>query len=299
VLFEGVELYGRETKNTATLERYGRGTPDDWLERHLYAKHNLLGVSLMLVIDLLLFGPIGLTIWAVQMLWIPFFAAGVINGIGHYWGYRNFAPNDTSNNIVPWGILIGGEELHNNHHAYATSAKLSNQWWEFDLGWLYIRLLETLGLARVRRVAPKIRFDPTKRRCDAGTVQAVITHRYQVLATFARSLKQTALEEIRPLQARATLGLRESRALQLIQQGWQRDAETLPEPERIALKRALDASTVLRTLYAMRQELAALWSRSTASKEQLVDQLEDWCRRAEESGIRALQEFSRTLRCYD
>jgi stearoyl-CoA desaturase (delta-9 desaturase) len=299
VLFEGVELYGRETKNTATLERYGRGTPDDWLERHLYAKYNLLGVSLMLVIDLLLFGPIGLTIWAVQMLWIPFFAAGVINGIGHYWGYRNFAPNDTSNNIVPWGILVGGEELHNNHHAYATSAKLSSQWWEFDLGWLYIRLLEMLGLARVRRVAPKIRFDPTKQRCDAGTVQAVLTHRYQVLATFARSLKQTALEEIRPLQARATLGLRESRALQLIQQGWQRDAETLPEPERVALKRALDASTVLRTLYAMRQELAALWSRSTASKEQLVDQLEDWCRRAEESGIRALQEFSRTLRCYD
>jgi stearoyl-CoA desaturase (Delta-9 desaturase) len=299
VLFEGVELYGRETKNTATLERYGRGTPDDWLERHLYAKHNLLGVSLMLVIDLLLFGPIGLTIWAVQMLWIPFFAAGVINGIGHYWGYRNFAPNDTSNNIVPWGILIGGEELHNNHHAYATSAKLSNQWWEFDLGWLYIRLLETLGLARVRRVAPKIRFDPTKRRCDAGTVQAVITHRYQVLATFARCLKQTALAEIRTLQARATLGLRESRALQVIQQGLQRDPDTLPEPERVALKRALDASTVLHTLYAMRQELAALWSRSTASKEQLVKQLEGWCQRAEESGILALQEFSQKLRCYD
>jgi stearoyl-CoA desaturase (Delta-9 desaturase) len=299
VLFEGVELYGRETKNTATLERYGRGTPDDWLERHLYAKHNLLGVSLMLVIDLLLFGPIGLTIWAVQMLWIPFFAAGVINGIGHYWGYRNFAPNDTSKNIVPWGILIGGEELHNNHHAYATSAKLSNQWWEFDLGWLYIRLLETLGLARVRRVAPKIRFDPTKRRCDAGTVQAVITHRYQVLATFARSLKQTVLAEIRPLQARATLGLRESRALQVIQQGLQRDPDTLPEPERVALKRALDASAVLHTLYAMRQELAALWGRSTASKEQLVKQLEGWCQRAEESGILALQEFSQKLRCYD
>jgi stearoyl-CoA desaturase (Delta-9 desaturase) len=299
VLFEGVELYGRETKNTATLERYGRGTPDDWLERHLYAKHNLLGVSLMLVIDLLLFGPIGLTIWAVQMLWIPFFAAGVINGIGHYWGYRNFAPNDTSNNIVPWGILIGGEELHNNHHAYATSAKLSNQWWEFDLGWLYIRLLETLGLARVRRVAPKIRFDPTKRRCDAGTVQAVITHRYQVLATFARCLKQTALAEIRTLQARATLGLRESRALQVIQQGLQRDPDTLPEPERVALKRALDASAVLHTLYAMRQELAALWGRSTASKEQLVKQLEGWCQRAEESGILALQEFSQKLRCYD
>jgi stearoyl-CoA desaturase (delta-9 desaturase) len=173
VLFEGTELYRKEAKETATLERYGHGTPDDGLERRLYARHSRLGVSLMLMIDLILFGPIGLTLWAVQMLWVPFFAAGVINGIGHYWGYRNFAPNDTSQNIVPWGLLICGEELHNNHHAYATSAKLSSQWWEFDLGWLYIRALETLGLARVRRVAPKIRFDPTKRRCDAETLRAV------------------------------------------------------------------------------------------------------------------------------
>ena len=299
VLFEGTELYRREAKETATLQRYGHGTPDDGLERRLYAKHSRLGVSLLLVIDLLLFGPIGLTFWAVQMLWVPFFAAGVINGIGHYWGYRNFASNDASENIVPWGLLICGEELHNNHHAYATSAKLSSQWWEFDLGWLYIRILETLGLAKVRRVAPKIRFDPTKRHCDAGTVMAVITHRYQVLATFARCLKQTTLEEIRGLQARATLGLRESRALRAIQHGLQRDAENLPEPERVALERALQASTVLRSLYSMRQELTALWSRSTASKEQLVNQLEVWCQRAEESGILALQEFSRKLRCYD
>ena len=299
VLFEGVELYRREARKTATLERYGHGTPDDGLERHLYAKHSGFGIGLMLIIDLILLGPIGLTLWAVQMLWIPFFAAGVINGIGHYWGYRNFAPNDTSKNIVPWGLLICGEELHNNHHAYATSAKLSSQWWEFDLGWLYIRILETLGLAKVRRVAPPLHFDPTKQRCDAGTLQAILTHRYQVLATFAHGLKQTALEEIRTLQARATLEMRESRALHVIQQGLQRDAENLPEPERIALERALHASPVLRRLYAMRQELAALWSRSTASKEQLVHQLEDWCQRAEESGILALQEFSRKLRGYD
>jgi len=299
VLFEGTELYRRGARNAATLERYGHGTPDDGLERHLYAKHSRLGVSLMLMIDLILFGPIGLTLWAVQMLWVPFFAAGVINGIGHAWGYRNFAPNDASRNIVPWGLLICGEELHNNHHAYATSAKLSSQWWEFDLGWLYIRALETLGLAKVRRVAPKIHFDLTKRRCDAETLRAVITHRYQVLAMFARCLKQTALEEIRRLQASATLGLRESRALQAVQHGLQRDAENLPEPERVALERALQASTVLRTAYSMRQDLAALWSRSTASKEQLVNQLEVWCQRAEESGIFALQEFSRKLRCYD
>jgi stearoyl-CoA desaturase (delta-9 desaturase) len=299
VLFEGTELYRAESKNAETLEKYGHGTPDDWIERKLYSKHTVLGISIMLMIDLALFGPIGLTIWAVQMLWIPFFAAGVINGIGHYWGYRKFAPNDTSTNIVPWGILIGGEELHNNHHAYVTSAKLSSKWWEFDIGWMYIRVLETLGLAKVRKVAPKIRFNLAKTRCDAETLQAVITHRYHVLAKFAKSLKQTAVEEIRNLRARAVPGLKDSRALEAVKHWLQRDAGELPEKERAALDQALHSSKVLSTIYSMRQDLAALWSRSTASKDQLVKQLEDWCRRAEESGISALQEFSRMLRRYD
>lgn len=205
VLFEGIELYRIEARNAATLERYGHGTPDDGIERNLYATHSRLGVGVMLAIDLVLFGPIGLTIWAVQMLWIPFFAAGVVNGVGHYWGYRNFAPNDASKNIVPWGILIGGEELHNNHHAYAASAKLSSQWWELDIGWMYIRILELLRLAKVRRVAPKIRFNASKTRCDVDTVQAVITHRYAVLAGFAKSLKKTAVAEIRNLRLALTI----------------------------------------------------------------------------------------------
>jgi stearoyl-CoA desaturase (delta-9 desaturase) len=298
VLFEGTELYRAESKNAETLEKYGHGTPDDWIERKLYSKHPVLGISIMLLIDLAMFGPIGLTIWAVQMLWIPFFAAGVINGIGHYWGYRKFAPNDTSKNIVPWGIVIGGEELHNNHHAYVTSAKLSSTWWEFDIGWMYIRILEALRLAKVRRLAPEIRFNPAKIRCDAQTLQAIITHRYHVLATFAKSLKRTAVEEIRSLRARAISGLEESRALEVVKHGLQRDAEELPEKERAALDQALHSSTVLRTIYSMRQELTAMWSRSAASTEQLVTQLEDWCRRAEESGITALQEFSWKLRRY-
>jgi stearoyl-CoA desaturase (delta-9 desaturase) len=299
VLFEGTELYRAEAKNSETLEKYGHGTPDDWIERKLYEKHVVLGISIMLLIDLILFGPIGLTIWGVQMLWIPFFAAGVINGIGHYWGYRKFATQDTSTNIVPWGILIGGEELHNNHHAYVTSAKLSSKWWEFDIGWMYIRVMETLGLAKVRKLAPRIRFNLAKTRCDAETLQAVITHRYHVLAKFAKSLKQTAVEEIRNLRTRAIPGLKDSRALDAVKHWLQRDAEELPEKERAALDQALHSSMVLRTIYSMRQELAALWSRSSASREQLVKQLEDWCRRAEESGISALQEFSRKLRCYD
>ncbi len=299
VLFEGTELYRLEAANAATLEKYGHGTPTDRIERKLYAKYSWLGIGLMLGIDLALFGPIGLTIWAVQMLWIPFFAAGVINGIGHYWGYRCFAPNDASRNIVPWGILIGGEELHNNHHAYAASARLSNQWWEFDIGWMYIRILERLRLAKVRKVAPGIHYNPSKTRCDIDTLQAVITHRYAVLAKFARSLRWTAAQEIRKLRASVIPELKGSKALHAVKHGLRGDVGELPETERAVLDLALRSSTVLSTIYSMRGDLIALWSRSTASKEQLVKQLEDWCRRAEDSGIGALREFSRTLRCYD
>ncbi|MBK5967907.1 MULTISPECIES: DesA family fatty acid desaturase [Thiorhodovibrio] len=295
VLFDGVDLYRRESAVAGTLERYGQGTPDDAIERHLYTRHSNLGLGLMLVIDLALFGPIGLTVWAVQMLWIPFFAAGVINGIGHYWGYRRFAPNDASRNIVPWGILVAGEELHNNHHAYATSAKLSNQWWEIDLGWLYIRLLEVLGLAKVRRVAPKLRIDPTKQHCDAGTLQAVITHRYAVLARFVDSLKPTVKQEVRQRQVGATLGLGDKKTLQAVQSGLQRGAENLPETQRMIFEQALAASPPLRRLYAMRQELVALWGRSNASREQLVEQLESWLQQAETSRVIALQQFSKRL----
>lgn len=299
VLLEGAELYRKESSNTATMEQYGHHTPDDWLERNIYVKHSVLGLVIMLAINLVLFGPIGLTMWAVQMLWIPFFAAGVINGIGHYWGYRNFAPYDASRNIFPWGLLIGGEELHNNHHAYISSARFSSRWWEFDIGWMYIRILELLHLAKVRRIAPKICYDTSKSDCDADTLQAVITHRYDVLAKFARSLHGTAVEEIRGLRARGMPGFHDYRALNAVKHCLQRDASELPENERVALEQALDFSPVLSVIYSMRQDLIALWSRSSASTEQLVNQLEDWCRRAEKSGIGALREFSRTLRCYD
>ena len=299
VLLEGAELYRMESRKAETLERYGRGTPDDWIERTLYARHSALGVSLMLVIDLALFGPIGLTMWAVQMLWIPIFAAGVINGIGHYWGYRNFAPSDASRNIVPWGVLIGGEELHNNHHAYPSSARFSSRWWEFDVGWLYIRMLEILRLAEVRIVAPPVCYSAKKTHCDAATLQAVITHRYEVLARFASTLRLTVIEEIRRLKTGTTPELPESGALTAVKHWLQRDANALPEMERAVLEQALRSSPVLSTIDAMRQDLKAVWSRSTASSDQLVTQLEDWCRRAERSGIDALRDFSRTLRRYD
>lgn len=290
VLLEGAELYSREAGNRETLRLYGRGTPDDWMERHLYARHPGLGISAMLCIDILLFGPIGLTVWAVQMLWIPLFAAGVINGLGHYLGYRSFVTRDASTNLLPWGVLIGGEELHNNHHAYSNSAKLSSHWWEFDIGWAYIRLLGLLNLAKVNTVAPRLRLKPAKVHCDVETLQAIVTHRYAVMARFTRSLQHTVAQEVAKM--------RQARLAASVRHWLQRDENLLPESEHAALHQALTASAVLQTVYTMRQELLALIARTNASREQWVLQLEDWCIRAEQSGITALEEFSRQLRRY-
>lgn len=295
VLLEGGELYRKEAKNQDTLDKYGHGTPEDWIERNVYSAIDKGGVALMLVVNILLFGPIGLTIWAVQMLWIPVTAAGVINGVGHYYGYRNFQVEDASTNIVPWGILIGGEELHNNHHAYASSARLSNKWYEFDIGWLYIRLMEIVGLAEVKKLAPPVKIATGKARCDLQTLQAVITHRYDVLARFTRLVKATCAEELRKLRER-----RPGHAidLQSVKRWLHLDAKLVPAKEKAELEEVLKTSKVLDTVYTMRQELVMVWQRSTATKEQLLSQLEDWCRRAERSGIAPLREFSLTLRCY-
>lgn len=295
VLFEGAELYRAESKNQETLEKYGRGTPDDWIERNLYSRFSWQGVGLMMIINLILFGPIGLTIWAVQMLWIPVNAAGIINGIGHYWGYRNYTCEDASTNIVPWGILIGGEELHNNHHAYGSSAKFSAKWYEFDIGWGYIRILESLGLATVRKVAPKLKMESGKVAPDFETLQAVITHRYAVLTNYTRTLKATYRTEIITLRERSR-GTLDGDSLKRLKEWIHADAATLPAAARAKLDVALASSKPLQTLCAMRLELAAIWERSTESREQLLHRLQDWCRRAEASGIPTLARFSQNLR---
>jgi stearoyl-CoA desaturase (delta-9 desaturase) len=295
VLFEGAELYRSESKNQQTLDKYGRGTPDDWLERNIYSRHSGKGILIMMAIDLVLFGPIGLTIWAVQMLWIPLLAAGVINGIGHYWGYRNFAAEDASTNIVPWGILVGGEELHNNHHAYGTSAKLSSKWYEFDIGWMYIRIMSMLGLAKVLRVAPKVNWQPARPNVDLGMLHAVITHRYDVVTRYVGSMKQVLADEITKLKANSHLPHVDMGHLRT----WLRlEPKALQSQDKVELDRMLASSERLSTIYRMRTELSAIWERSNASKEQLVKQLQDWCQKAEASGIEALQEFSLRLRRY-
>jgi stearoyl-CoA desaturase (delta-9 desaturase) len=301
VFWEGSELYRAEAKNLETLDKFGRGTPDDWLERNVYSRFLWEGIGLMLVVNVTLFGAIGLTIWAVQMAWIPVMAAGVINGVGHYWGYRNFACADASTNIVPWGILIGGEELHNNHHAYATSAKLSSRWYEFDLGWTYIRILELLRLADVRKLAPKLRVERAAKAIpDSATLQAVIANRYAVATAYARTLKATCAAELAHLRERAGRAeFAHVPSMGRLKRWLTEDAlAKLHERERATLARAMENSKALSTIYAMRQELNALWERSTESSEQLLARLQDWCRRAEASGIAPLAQFSVQLKRY-
>jgi len=295
VLWQGAELYMAEANNRETLARYGLGTPDDWLERHVYSRFTWQGCGVMLGTDLILFGYAGLAIWAVQMMWIPFFAAGVINGIGHFWGYRNFESPDASNNISPWGILIGGEELHNNHHTYPTSARLSNKWYEFDLGWMYIRMLSAIGLARILRVAPVAKVASPRVRVDVETLQAVINNRYDLLAKYARGLQRTLHDEVERLRLSAAEKQRFARLRRALRKG---DVAQIPSAQQQTLRELLGQSRVLQTLIDMRADLAVTWERSSVSREQMLAHLQDWIARAEASGIRVLQDAALRIRSY-
>lgn len=295
VLWTGVFLYVKEARNRETIQRYGHGTPDDWFERKIFSAFPKSGILIMLAADLAMFGiwP-GVLIWGVQMIWIPFWAAGVINGLGHFWGYRNYNCADASTNLVPWGILIGGEELHNNHHSFATSAKLSARWYEFDIGWMYIRLLEMAGLAKVKKTIPTPKFGIAKARADFDTLQAIITCRYDVMTRYVQSLKAIAKDEFEALKAQSGGKLKVSE----LRRWLAADESQLCAEEKSRLASLLKDNTRLQTVVAMRDELTALWARSTASHEQLLQQLQDWIARAEQSGIHQLEEFSLRLRRY-
>ena len=295
VLWAGVFLYVKESYNKDTLERYGHGTPDDWAERNIFSRHPTAGILLTLAFNLLAFGVVpGALIWVTQIAWIPVWAAGVINGVGHFFGYRSYDVTDASTNIVPWGILIGGEELHNNHHAFASSAKLSSKWYEFDIGWMYIRLLEIFGLATVKKLAPKPRFAHPKSAVDLDTLHAVIANRYDVLSRYAKSVRRTYAEEVERLRHWSP---RDAEVLRSLKRALLR-GQAVAGAESARLADALKNSRALATAIAMRDELATLWDRSTASKEQLLRQLQDWCHRAEASGIAPLVDFSQRLRSY-
>ena len=294
VLFGGALLYRNETTNRCTIEKYGFGTPDDAIENKLYTPYKNSGIIVMLVVNLLVFGVVpGGLIWLIQMIWIPFWAAGVVNGIGHYLGYRNYQCKDESRNIVPLGLVIGGEELHNNHHAFPTSSKLSMRWYEFDLGWMYLTMFEKLGLAKIKQVAPRLLFQD-KPQSDLDILQSIITHRFEVLARFTEKMSRICVKEHSQLfsKRRASVKL----PVKAFRHWLSQRAGNLSNAERDAIKYALKESAAVRRISKMQSELISLWEDRDASVDQLIVRLREWCRQAENSGIEALGKFARELR---
>jgi stearoyl-CoA desaturase (delta-9 desaturase) len=292
VLFRGVGLYRMASTDPETLDVYGRGAPNDWIERNLYSRYTLLGLGLMGVIDVALFGLVpGLAIFAAQALWIPFWAAGVINGVGHYLGYRNFETQDASRNIIPLGVLIGGEEFHNNHHAYCYSAKLGNKWWELD-----IELLESCGLASVKRVAPRTAFEPGKSAIDVDTLRAVIANRFHVLKLYGRRVIAPVLHA----DADAEPGFPPKQIARIRRLMIREDVVSLRhDPStRQWLETALERSPKVRTVYQFMQQLKSLSNQAVRSDTDRLKRLQTWCSEAEASGIRALHDFARQLQAY-
>jgi stearoyl-CoA desaturase (Delta-9 desaturase) len=286
VLLQGAELYKVEAKNQETISKYGHGTPDDWMEKNVYSKFSWQGVAISLILNVILFGAFGLTIWAIQMAWIPFLAAGVINGLGHYFGYRSFDAPDASVNLIPWGILIGGEELHNNHHTYPTSARLSNKWYEFDIGWLYIKILAFFKLATIKKIAPVAKFNTKDTSIvNEGTLTALIHHRYDAMARYKSILLNMCKHE---------LGANASSIIALLLS----DAVKLSDQQKAELNNTLAGHKAIKFAYDMRQDLLSLWERSHQTSEQLLVSLESWCKKAETSGLPSLVNFSMLLKRY-
>jgi stearoyl-CoA desaturase (delta-9 desaturase) len=294
VLLEGAELYRVEKNNRETVEKYGRGAPDDWLERNVYLRVPYGGILLCLFLNLLLFGIPGITIFAIQMMSMPLFAAGIVNGLGHYSGYRNFESDDAARNLVPWGLFIGGEELHNNHHAFPTSAKFSVRPWEFDIGWLYIRAFQALRLAKVNKVAPHpVLVESPSRQVDLENLRAIIINRMHVLRDYTRHVTLPVLKKERAMAIAAG-----SKALKRAKKLLVRQPVLLDDAARDRLKQLLSDNAALQTVHEFRERLRSLWSGSNLSNEKLLAQLKEWCNEAEASGIKVLEDFAARLRSY-
>ncbi|MET0983827.1 MAG: fatty acid desaturase [Steroidobacteraceae bacterium] len=288
LLLEGAELYKREARNPDTQEHYGNGTPDDWIERRVYSRHRNAGIVAFVVLELVLFGVPGIIMIAIQMLAMPVLAAGVINGFGHSLGYRNYEVENASTNIIPWGVIVGGEELHNNHHAFPSSAKFSVRPWEFDAGWLYVVCLRSLGLAKVKRVAPRPAVMGIGQPADPNAVYAVIHNRMHVLRAYATQVVAPVLEH--ELRSESQSVARVARKLLV------RSPVLLDTVARCRLQQLIEAYPALRTVHEGQEQLRQLWETVTPTKDKLSDMFRGWCVRAEASGIKPLEDFAGTLR---
>jgi stearoyl-CoA desaturase (delta-9 desaturase) len=294
VFWEGAELYRKASKDQEMVAKYSHGTPDDWIERHLYKPHSSRGVMLMFILDALLFGIPGISIWAIQMMWIPVWAAGVVNGIGHYWGYRNFECHDAARNIFPWGFWIGGEELHNNHHTFASSAKFSVKWWEFDIGWMYICTLSWFGLAKIKKLPPKLAKAEGKLQVDIDTVKAVVGNRFQVMSNYYQRVISPSLKYVKRNNANSS-------DKQLFQHAGlllRRQTELLSPQANTRLQTLLNRFERLKIVYTYRQSLQNIWLKTASSQKELIESLQQWCKQAEESGLEVLHQFAQQLKGY-
>ncbi|MCZ6458511.1 MAG: fatty acid desaturase [Gammaproteobacteria bacterium] len=289
ILWQGAEAYKIACAQRESIDRYGAGCPDDWVERNVYSRHTSLGITLVALIDIALFGPIGLTIWAVQMAWTPLFAAGVVNGIGHYWGYRNFECPDAATNIVPWGILIAGEELHNNHHTYPNSAKLSQKPWEFDMGWFWIRLFQIFGLAQPRSTGPVAHKVPGRRTLDLDTAWALLNDRFRVMSRYAEDVVKPLVEQ--ELSATKRVVRNAKKALTL-------ESSLVDAAARIRIDELIDSSATIKTIYEFRLRLQEVWAKRGGNAEEMLQLLKQWCIDAEATGIQALRDFVTELQTY-
>ena len=293
VFWQGAELYRSARKDRDMVAKYSHGTPNVWVEQSVYARHSDKGIFLMLFIDLILFGVPGISIWAIQMMWIPLFAAGVINGIGHHWGYRNFECPDAATNIIPWGFWVGGEELHNNHHTFASSAKFSVKWWEFDIGWMYIRMLSFLGLAKVKKLPPKLVMDEGKLHVDIETVKAVIANRFQVMSFYYKNVMKPVLKQEKSI----FLETKENKKLfQRAGSLLRRENKLLSHKAKSRLELLLAAREQLHLVYSFKQSLQNVWLKTASSQKELIESLQQWCSQAEESGLDVLKQFAQQLK---
>jgi fatty-acid desaturase len=294
VLFSGAELYKEEASDQNTLKRYGQRTPEDWIERKIYTPYKLLGIWLMATIDVLLFGVAGITVWAIQMIWIPFFAAGVINGLGHWWGYRNFECKDAATNISPWGFFIGGEELHNNHHTYPNSAKLSVRKWEFDIGWMWIQLFSAVGLAKAKNIAPIAQTDLAKTELDKDALMAIIHNRFHVLSEYHKTVLVPVLKE-----QKAKMEASEKSLFKRAKRLLRKEPLLIKTCESQRIEAMLENNAVIKLIYEKSQELQEIWKRNPGSRfQEKLNELAEWCQQAEQSGIQSLESFAESLKVY-
>lgn len=295
VLYHGAELYRDESAREETVKAYGHhGLPDDFVERKVYSACPSAGIVILFAAEFVLLGFFGAAIWAVQMFWIPFFAAGVINGLGHFKGYRNFDTDDNSTNLATLAVLIGGEELHNNHHAYPSSAKMSVKWWEFDVGWLYISVLRSLKLAQVLRLAPvpKTRHKDLLEVLTPATLKALIQGRPHVLREYAVKVVKPVLKS-----EFLTADTDHRRLLGRVKCTLLRHERHASEGDLSALKEAILNNRRLEVVYNFKRSLEDLLH-NCRDQNQLLHSLQEWCHQAEQSGIQALCGFSRRIRNY-